>query len=311
MTTFFELQQKYLRGDIPRDEYWREASALHEQLNSYRKTLSHSEIQAIIISEDGLSLLLNNGIRILWNPNDIRSSANTLVNHGNHESDDGKFLLAAAKNSQYIFDIGANAGYYTLHFAKQYPKIKQVHAFEPVPKTFQALLKNITTNKLQPKIVANNLALGQKMGEVNFFVPNFSGSCAASIKNLHPEESNTEVCTTMTTLDEYCNQRRITKIDLIKIDVEGAEFFVLEGAIKTLEKFKPTLFIEILRKWSRKFGVDPNQTISKLLNLGYQCWTVDSGKLTKFHTMTEETVQTNFFFTHPSRVANPAQAWHP
>lgn len=309
MTIFSRLQQQFFQGRIARDDYWRAASGVHQQLADYSKTLSESDVQAIHITAEGLNLVLKSGVRLLWDPNDIRSSANTLVNHGNHEDDDARFLLAAAKGAECIFDIGANAGYYALHFAKQFAPIKKVHAFEPVPHTYQTLTQNIAINKLGPSIVANNLALGQKNGKVKFFIPAFSGSCAASMKKLHPGEDNIEVSTAMTTLDEYCDSHQVTQIDLMKIDVEGAEFFVLQGGIKTLERCKPTLFIEILRKWSRQFGIEPNQTIRFLLELGYQCWAVEAGQLVSFESMTEDTPQTNFFFTHPSRVPDPISAW--
>lgn len=309
MRFFSELQQKFFQEQIARDDYWRAASIFHQHLADYSKTLSESDVQTINITAEGLSLFLKSGVQLLWNPNDIRSSANTLVNHGSHEDDDGRFLLAAAKGAECIFDIGANAGYYALHFAKQFATVKKVHAFEPVPHTFHALTKNIAINQLGPSIVANNMALGQENGEVKFFIPAFSGSCAASMQKLHPGEDNIEVSTAMSTLDEYCDNHQVSQIDLMKIDVEGAEFFVLQGGIKTLERCKPTLFVEILRKWSRQFGIEPNQTINTLLGLGYQCWAVEAGQLVSFENMTEDTPQTNFFFTHPTRVPDPISAW--
>lgn len=307
MNNFSRLRTLHASGKIARDDFWRQAYLAHSQLADYCKTLRDSDITAIQITPAGLSITLKTGVSLLWNPEDIRSSANTLVNHGHHEAEDSPFLLAAAKNKGIIFDIGANAGYYAIHFARLFNEIKEIHAFEPIPETYETLVHNVAINGLSEKIRTNNLALGNRSGEATFYLPDFSGSCAASLQNLHPEECNQKITTKITTLDQYCESKNLTQIDLIKIDVEGAEYFLLEGALETLKKFKPTLFVEILRKWSRQFGIEPNQTIQQLTTLGYHCWTVEEGQLVPFREMTETTPQTNFFFTHPDREPDPTQ----
>jgi hypothetical protein len=100
------------------------------------------------------------------------------------------------------------------------------------------------------------------------------------------------------TLDNYMAVNNIEKIDFIKCDVEGAEYFVFQGGHKTLGENKPIVFTEMLRKWAAKFGYSPNDIIAYFTNFGYKCFVSDAGKLRQFGTVTEETLETNYFFLH-------------
>jgi FkbM family methyltransferase len=298
---FSKLKKQYTQGKLARDDYWRMAIQNHDILADYAQTLQNSDIKEINISVTGLSLTLHSGVILKWNPSDTRGSANTLVNHGAHEAEDSRFLFKAARHARCILDIGANAGYYTLHFGKCFPGMKTIHAFEPIGPTFAMLVENVKANELTQVVHCHPFGLSNKEEDVVFYVPAFSGSVAASMKNLHPDEKNQTIDAKVVVLDAFCEANHITEIDLIKMDVEGAEFFALEGAKRTLEKFKPILFVEILRKWSRRFGIEPNQTIRLLNELGYDCWAVANGQLVPFTEMTEATTQTNFFFIHKDR----------
>ena len=95
------------------------------------------------------------------------------------------------------------------------------------------------------------------------------------------------------------------RIDFIKLDVEGAEIFALRGGLKSIEKHKPILFVEMLRKWAAKYGYHPNEIIGMLEQVGYICCfacELDSAlRLTRLETMTDQTQETNFFFLHKEK----------
>ena len=109
----------------------------------------------------------------------------------------------------------------------------QIHSFEPDTKNFNRLSQNISINQFNGQFIPNNDAVSKKNGKMKMTIgfdgenhlvdSNFGGS--SSIINV--------VC-----LDDYCNQRNISRIDFIKIDVEGAEFFVFDGARKALKENK-------------------------------------------------------------------------
>lgn len=89
--------------------------------------------------------------------------------------------------------------------------------------------------------------------------------------------------------------------NIIKCDVEGAELLVFKGGAETLEKYKPIIQCEMLRKWAKRFNYHPNDIISFLGKLGYECFTLHDGKLDRFETMTVDTVDMNFYFIHPEK----------
>ena len=98
-------------------------------------------------------------------------------------------------------------------------------------------------------------------------------------------------------LDDFIG-KIVSKIDFIKCDVEGAEIFVIKGALETIKKSMPVLFLEMLRKWSAKFGYHPNDTIKILSDIGYRCYYLKNGELIEIKKVTQRTKATNFFFLH-------------
>src|SRR4029079_11012292 len=116
-----------------------------------------------------------------WQPEDLRTAPNVLVDYGVYEPEESPFLLAAGKGAGVIFDIGANAGYYSVHWASRLAPGGSIHAFEPVPSTYARLVRNVDLNKLEGVIRRNNFGLGDVAKTISIFLPEFSGSGAASI----------------------------------------------------------------------------------------------------------------------------------
>jgi transketolase len=138
---------------------------------------------------------------------------------------------------------------------------------------------------------------------VRFYVPAFHGSVAASARPLFASDENREVSVEMTTLDAFSAAAKLSRIDLIKCDVEGAELFVLRGGLSTIERTRPVLMLEMLRKWARVYGYHPNDIIALLAPLGYRCYSLADGALCEHVRIDDETLPTNFFFLDPERHA--------
>ena len=86
--------------------------------------------------------------------------------------------------------------------------------------------------------------------------------------------------------------------DFIKIDVEGAELFVIEGGSDTIRRSKPIIFTEMLRKHAATFNYHPNDIIDLLAAENYRCFYSRKGELIEFFRMNERTEEKNFFFLH-------------
>lgn len=100
------------------------------------------------------------------------------------------------------------------------------------------------------------------------------------------------------TVDNFVKENNVSRIDLLKCDVEGAEKDVLLGAKETLIKHKLMVYCEMLRKHAARFDYHPNEIIRYMEILGYKCYTFRNHELVYFPEMTDQTMETNFFFLH-------------
>jgi FkbM family methyltransferase len=161
-----------------------------------------------------------------------------LAQDGNYEVGETAFCLGRLQPGMIAFDVGANIGLYTLLFAKCLGPAGQVHAFEPEPRNFRRLQVNLAINGHE-NVTANQVAVYSRSGPATLNV--FPGSVHAlhSLKRatapdparpqatLEPERQLTIAAVS---LDDYCAEHDVEHIDYLKIDVEGAELEVLQGA---------------------------------------------------------------------------------
>lgn len=140
-----------------------------------------------------------------------------------------------------ILDIGANVGSHTLYWANE-RKAKMVHAFEPLPYSFEILKKHIELNNLKKKVKIYPYGLSDEVTRTKiskYHEMNIGGTSFKKQKDGDFE---------FRSLDSL---KLKEKIDLIKIDVEGAEMEVLQGGIDTIKKNKPVIVIETFDKKDR------------------------------------------------------------
>lgn len=301
MRSIESIRDAFNRSEMNREEFWLAMQKSHLNLRDYQQLIAGSEVSEIRITAQELGVTTSDGVKLAWHPEDLRTAANVLVNTGEYEPLESAALARAAEDARVICDIGANIGYYSVTWARRLAAGGQVHSFEPVPTTYARLRRNIELNTLNDRITANNRGLGEVPGTLKMYIPKFSGSGAASLMNLHQDEDTMEVDVRIDTLDNYFATNGINSFDLAKIDVEGAELMAVRGGARSIQTYKPLLFLELLRKWSKPFGYHPNDLISLLASWGYECFTFQGKALTRFDRMTDETVQTNFFFAHPER----------
>ncbi len=158
------------------------------------------------------------------------------------------FMLYFAGCSSVFLDIGANTGFYSLLAAVANPKIKS-YAFEPLPFVIQILKENINLNYKEDQIVIIPKAVSSVSGKAAFYIPKSSdglvetsASLSEKFKDSHEEILEVEV----TSLDDCVATSGFERVDLIKIDVEGLEDQVLQGAMNLIQKHRPILFYEVL-----------------------------------------------------------------
>jgi FkbM family methyltransferase len=136
-------------------------------------------------------------------------------------------------------DIGAHMGHYTMNMGH---KANRVYAFECSPKSFNYLCANIALQDLHYKVDKFNIALSNKEGTAKYFIRDPLDGGANGIEKFNMDEAKNTLCVEVPTrtLDSY----KLRNIGFIKIDVEGHEKEVLEGAIETLKEnnYPPFIF---------------------------------------------------------------------
>jgi FkbM family methyltransferase len=176
-------------------------------------------------------------------------------------------LFSILKKDFVIMDIGANIGFHTLNFARLCNE-GHVFAFEPDRISFQMLATNIQQNHFK-NVSTFSIALGAHQGKLPFYKMYVNNPGANRILNQPPSSHFGEEWVDVNTCDQLAEQLHFSKLDLIKIDVEGFELFVLEGASKVIEKYKPILFIELAEANLREHDLTPSALVEHIERLGY------------------------------------------
>lgn len=176
-----------------------------------------------------------------------------------------------------FIDVGAHAGYISAVAASLVGKGGQVHCFEPVPPTFQYLRK-LAVNNPGYQIFLNNCAASDKAGKIkiDYMGSQSSGGSSAVAGLLDANKVKTTFECPALRLDEYIKQRKIRKIDLIKIDVEEYEFPVLKGLRGYFEetRHRPPIICEIGRQGYALLGTTRKDLADYMRQYGYRAYDV-------------------------------------
>lgn len=182
-------------------------------------------------------------------------------------------FLRLLRRGDVVIDAGANEGYYTLLFSHVVGRSGQVHAFEPVPPTFQRLQEHVQRNSFFDNVVANACALGEAADVAELFVPGEDLGQASLIPHQAGSWSAAAVVhryrCPVTTLDDYWRIHGTAEPAFLKCDVEGAELLVLRGATQLLARSTPLLYLEVCSDWTTDLGYRPAELVEFLKHLGY------------------------------------------
>ena len=148
--------------------------------------------------------------------------------------------LENIKKGDVVFDIGANIGYFTVLFSKICGTKGEIHAFEPVPPTFQKLFNSA-------KYFSNVRTINKAVGDYNGLVDiHYNPNDSEKASLIRPNKSRFEtIKIPILSLDSYFSEQNLNKINFVKCDVEGLEYEALKGFEQTLLQHKPKLSIEV------------------------------------------------------------------
>lgn len=154
-------------------------------------------------------------------------------------------IVEYLRSAKTFLDVGANTGVFSLIALGVNPHVS-IHAFEPAGTVFEALEANVQANPSGERVICNRLAVGSEVGAVSLHVPSDTwGNARMGTDGFRGLEGSVEQVQ-CTTLDAYVASRDLEAVDVIKIDVEGLEHLVLEGARNTLREHRPAVVCECL-----------------------------------------------------------------
>jgi FkbM family methyltransferase len=168
-----------------------------------------------------------------------------------------------------VFDVGANVGVFTLPFARAAGISGEVHAFEPHPDLRRRLMTNIALNNLR-NVVVCDVALGATRGQAELYGSTTYNKGGSSLRA--STQSDTVLQCTVETVDHYVALCGFDRLDLLKIDVEGADLSVLAGAQKTLDVYKPSIYVEVNPGQMQQFDASSVNMFTFLKEMGYEIW---------------------------------------
>lgn len=182
-----------------------------------------------------------------------------LLSKNNYEAAEIRLVKQSIKTDMTVVDIGANIGYFTLLFSQLSGKNGRVLAFEPEPENLGFLEKNIQVNNCKNiEVVA--VALAESKGYIDFFVPEHTRSTASMVaSNLIYEKGVNKISVPTESLDEYLSSIGVSKVDFIKIDVQGAENIVFKGGQKTLAQEHLSIMMEYWPYGMNKAGTNVSE----------------------------------------------------
>ena len=200
---------------------------------------------------------------------------------GTPDLDEQETLASLLTPGGVFFDIGANIGVYAILAGSRVGKTGHVYAFEPFPESAQAIRRNGELNKLA-NITVVEKAVSNTVGTVTFGM----GPSAASnriVRSDEEAEKKQSITVPVTTVDDFVGDDPTKLPTAMILDVEQAEIDVLRGAIKTIQKARPAIIVEV--HW---MGTDFTDYVEKhIVPLGYTATTLDGKPLlteiTRYH----------------------------
>lgn len=189
---------------------------------------------------------------------------------------DSQLFLGLLDSGSVVIDVGANFGYYAVSSAAKVGNDGAVYAFEPDRNAYELLQRNVDINGFHKIVSLHNICVGIEDGETDFCVceeSSFSG-----VRYTGRSKLTGKVRVPMRSLDSILRELGLSRIDALKIDVEGYEYGVLRGCISTLSN---SANLVIMMETSSKNLNDENRqnlvsTFTDLYNIGFRGWILDS-----------------------------------
>jgi len=191
---------------------------------------------------------------------------------GRYEPEVAAALRQHCRPGMTVFDIGANAGHHMILLSRLCGASGHVHAFEPVPQNVACLHETLRLNSLR-NVRVHPLAISDREGEAELKFSGIFDGFACLTRGGHGRSEcqrapRISITVRTSDLDTICSRFGIARVDLIKMDIEGAEMLALNGMTRILSVHRPVLILEL---WGTEHIAEAPKLLSRF---GYETHTL-------------------------------------
>ncbi|HYL87070.1 MAG TPA: FkbM family methyltransferase [Candidatus Angelobacter sp.] len=184
------------------------------------------------------------------------------------------FVKKLLRRDMTVVDVGAHHGLYTLLASKCVGWDGQVVAIEPSPRECRRLEKHLRLNRCA-NVELVNCAVGEDPGETDLYVVEGRSDWCNSLRPPETKEPVRTMRVVVRRLDDILEGLDITKVDFVKLDVEGAELPTLYGAMKLLNrKSRPAMLVEVRDTRTKPWGYAAREILQFLMRMDYQWFAI-------------------------------------
>ena len=195
--------------------------------------------------------------------------------HDGFEDVELAFVEKMLRPGMTVLDAGAHHGLYTLLASKRVGKRGRVIAFEPSPRERKRLRRHLWLNRSK-NVAVQSCALGDEHREAELFLVTGREDWCNSLREPQIDARTTTVRVELERVDEELEKLGITRVDFVKLDVEGAELSTLQGARATLAASRPVILAEVQDLRTRPWGYAAHEIIHFLERIGYRWYALAS-----------------------------------
>jgi len=198
------------------------------------------------------------------------SALDDQLRSGKFEVAETNFVTRFLRDGMIVLDIGAHHGFYSLLASKLVGPTGRVVAFEPSPRERVRLERHVRLNECK-NVRIEGIALGASIGRAELFLVEGMEDYCNSLRPPAVSAQTRTVSVDVTTLDEFLSRADIKNVDLVKLDVEGAELDVLKGASNLLEHSRrPIFLIEVYDIRTQPWGYRAFEIVEFLKKISYR-----------------------------------------
>ncbi len=226
------------------------------------------------------------------------------------------YLADLLSGAPVCLHVGASDGRHSYVMTQVAPKAR-IYAFEPSAFAYEVLKVGIAWHRIGKQVTAIHAAASDKPGELLLVTPKKTsgrmGRAYAYVAETRPngaarpdlEDTGMNIETTpVITLDAFCAEHGVDRVDFIRMDIEGAELRALMGAVKILDRDLPHVLLEIHPDMLQaRFGASGDAVLDLFRDRGYRMFALNGDRLEERTTLVEGLPWKDYFFIHPNRAA--------